>query len=65
MMVAKQWVKTWGMYRWAVKGGISVKEANNNKRCEAESNAIGNINISLQKQVNHEKITIYPRTVMG
>jgi len=42
-----------------------VKEANNNKRCEAESNAIGNINISLQKQVNHEKITIYPRTVMG
>jgi len=43
-MMGKQWVKTWGMYRWIGEASTQVKEVNNNnKGCEAESNAIRNI----------------------
>ena len=38
MMVGKQWVKSWGMYRWAGEASTQVKEASSNKGYEADSN---------------------------
>ena len=37
MMVGKQWVKSWGMYRWASEANTQVKEASSNSGYEAES----------------------------
>jgi len=36
MMVGKQWVKRWGMYRWAGEASIQVKEASSKNGYEAE-----------------------------
>ena len=36
MMVGNQWVKRWGMYIWADKASIHVKEASSNNGCEAK-----------------------------
>jgi len=38
MMVGKQWVKRWGMYRWA-RAGEGFKEASSNNGYEAEGKA--------------------------
>jgi len=56
MMVGKQWVKHWGMYRWAGEASI-VKEASSNNGCEAESKAFWYI--SLQKQVSRAENNVY------
>ena len=52
MVVGKQWVKSWCMYRWAGEASIQGKEgeASSNNGYEAESKAFYH-NISLQKQV--------------
>jgi len=39
MKVGKQWVKNWGMYRWAGEVSIQVKEASSNNGYEADSKA--------------------------
>ena len=39
MMVGKQCVKNWGMYRWAGEASIQVKEVSSNNGYEAERNA--------------------------
>jgi len=40
MMVGKQWVKRWSMYRWAGEASIQVKEVSSNNGYEAESKTI-------------------------
>jgi len=53
MMVGKQWVKSWNMYRWAGEASTQVKEASSNKgyeeETEWESNAFDFNTFSLQK----------------
>ena len=39
-MVGKQWVKSWGMYKWVSEACTLVRAVSNNKSYEAESNAI-------------------------
>ena len=39
MMAGKQWVKNWGMHRWAGEASMQVKEASSNNGYEAESKA--------------------------
>ena len=39
MMVSKQWVKRWGMYRWAGEASIQVKKASSNNGYEADGKA--------------------------
>ena len=39
MMVGKQWVKRWGMYRWEGEASIQVKEVSNSNGYEAEGKA--------------------------
>ena len=39
MMVGKQWVKSWYIYRWAGEASTQVKEASSYRGYEAESNA--------------------------
>jgi len=38
-MVGKQWVKRWGMYRWAGEARIYVKKVSSNNGYEAEGKA--------------------------
>jgi len=51
------------MYRWVVEASThKVREANSNKGCEAESNAIGNILysiISLEQHVSRAENNVY------
>ena len=47
------------MYKWAGGASTYVKEVNNNKGYEAESNALKH-NISLQKQVARAENNVYP-----
>ena len=37
MMVGKQWVKRWGMYRWAGEASTQVKKVSSNNGYEAEA----------------------------
>jgi len=39
MMVGKQWVKRWGMYRWAGEASTQVKKVSSNNGYEAEGKA--------------------------
>jgi len=39
MMVRKQWVNRWGMYRWAGEASIDVKKVSSNNGYEAEGKA--------------------------
>jgi len=39
MIVGKQWVKSWYMYRWTGEASTQVKEARSSKGDEAEGNA--------------------------
>ena len=41
IMVGKQWVKRWSMYRWAGEASIYVKKVNSNNGYEAEGKAFG------------------------
>ena len=59
MMVGKQWVKNWSMYRWAGEASIQVKEASTNNGYEAENNKAFWYNISLQKQVAWAENNVY------
>ena len=47
MMVGKQWVKSWGMYKWAGEASIQVKEVetSSNNGYEAESKAFYHISL--------------------
>ena len=40
MMVGKQWMKRWGMYRWAGEASTQVKKVSSNNGYEAEGKAV-------------------------
>jgi len=58
--VGKQWVKSWGMYRWAGEACTYVKEVSNNRVYEEESDALKhNISLRKQKQVARAEKIVY------
>jgi len=49
MMVSKQWVRSWGIYRWAGEGCTYVKKVSNNRGYEEESHTLKH-HFSLQQK---------------